>query len=336
MISQRLNPRASSSNALQFLGIHALCCETALRALYCKYRATIDTSSVSTATLISLGGKEYAFGMVIDLTTANGRDKLKAAVEDALAEAGYTQDGVAYTVDGNNLTIDTGFSQIAFDYLGVSANTFDKYECQIIGDSGGASGDGLCGGTVTFNEQAPRKFNFAIPASVGDAGEAIQLRDADDNAIASWVSDGLGVGTFQVGGAAYNAMNNENIVFTVDTGTDTLMISDSDVVLKDIYNLTDAVAIAAFTAAEPNYVVIDPVSFGRITNLLVNDGSADVFNAPLSYDSSCTFFSANACSKNGKVYLDTAGLGYTGAVTFTVTVDHSVCDTITETGTLSL
>ena len=331
MISKRKNPKASPDNALQFLNIHGICCDDNRRALYCKYKLTVDVTSVTTASLISLGGKEYNFGVVVDLTTSEGQKILREKIEQALADSGHTQDGLGISISGNDLTIDTPFSEIAFDYLQASGNAFDKYECKIVGDV--KFDDKLCAATATIQKANASTFNLTIPAAVGDNGDVVQLRDSGDVVLVSWVSDGQGTATFQEGGAGYIALSDANYSFSVSGST--LTIQGSDDTLKDLYNLTDTAAIATFAAVDPNYVVIHPVSGDKIVDVTVNDGSNDVYDRAVSTTSTTIVESANAFSQNGKIYLNADGLSYNGNVTFTVTINNETCDDVTESKLLN-
>mgnify|MGYP000421303865 FL=1 len=117
MILKKKNPQASPQNALQIREIDGLCCGDVAKAIVCRYAVEVDTSSVTTASKISLGGVEFAFGLSIDLTTEKGVMMLVQKIRQALAEAGYTQDGIDYTITGNTLRLEAYYSQITFDYL---------------------------------------------------------------------------------------------------------------------------------------------------------------------------------------------------------------------------
>ena len=223
MILKRKNPNANRDNVLQITTLDGLCCGDDVRAILCVYEATVDTSSVTTASLVSIGGTEYAFGMAISLTTEAGRKLLKAAIKDALHEAGYTTDGVEFSVTGDDLTITTGYSQVAFDYLQAAGNAFAKTTCKAVGP-------------------------VNVEACLADVSYA--------------VADG--------------------------------------------------------------FFVIEPVAANAITNVVVNDATADRYDAALVYDSGTP--AGNASSVNGKIYLSIAGFTYTGAEVFTVTISSQGCE----------
>lgn len=81
------------------------------------------------------------------------------------------------------------------------------------------------------------------------------------------------------------------------------------------------------------YVVIVPTSSERMTNVLINDGSADRYDAlPVAAAGS---ISGNVDSQNGAVYLSISGLSYTGTKTFTITVSQEGCDDVVLTRSIA-
>ena len=79
-------------------------------------------------------------------------------------------------------------------------------------------------------------------------------------------------------------------------------------------------------AEEGGFFDITPVSLEQITNVKINDGTADQFDGvpnPIAGTPA-----GNVSSFNAKIYLSVAGLGYTGTVSFTVTITSKACEDI--------
>ena len=134
MILKRKNPNAHRENALQFTESDGICCEDGSNAVVCRYKATIDTGTVTSLSKISIGGTEYNFATAVATGTAEGARKIKESIEGVLYQLGYTSHGIGVTLLGTDLIVETSLSLVAFDYLEVAGNAFDKLACRSIGD----------------------------------------------------------------------------------------------------------------------------------------------------------------------------------------------------------
>lgn len=236
MILKKKNPNSNTENALQILAVDGFCCDDPIKTIVCKYNLVIDITSVTSASLISLGGTEYPFHSgAVPTNTEAGRTALVAEIKAVLTSIGYTNDGIELALNGNNLTIAVWYSQISFDYLEAAGNAFTKAECKVHGDI--LSGTDCC---TTF----------------------VYEQDADD-------------------------------------------------------------------------LIISPVSCMPITNVLVNDGTNDIYNDSLGTITEKQGLNANITSINNQITIDTAGQSYSGAVTFTVTISSQGCDNDADSFTIT-
>jgi hypothetical protein len=231
MIQKRKSSLASRTNALQIVELDGLCCDDNVRAILCTYSATIDVTSVTSVDNISIGGTVVNFASAAATGTEAGRALLVEHIKTALHSLGYTTDGIELSLDGDNLTITTAYSQVAFDFIQAGGNAFTKVDCKAVG---------------------PLNVSACI----------------------------------------------------------------TDVTYKE-------------STAEAGYFEIKPVAANKITNVVVNDGSGDVFDGPLVFTDEAV--AGNAVSSDGIVYLSISGLSLTGATTFTVTITAQGCDDAEET-----
>lgn len=321
---KKLNPNMNSqNNLLTFTELHAICCGDGKRTPVFKYQTTIDTTSVSTLSNISLGGTEYGFGSAYDTTTEAGRKLIKAAITNAVDKAGYYAIEPEFIVDGNNLTIRTWWYSLVFDYVETNANAFAKIDGMVAGDLTLAS---RCTGDTVGYLENPTVFTLATLTNAGTTGQVIAIRDEDDNVIVSWVSDGQGANSFYAGGSAWTALSNApNLDYSFDQDNGTIKITYADAVLKDLYNTTATSVIAPLVATTPKYFVFKPVVSSKgITKVTINDGTTNKWAQAPSFNDS-TFVSGDTNSSNGLIRINYGVAGYTGTITFTVTVETNDC-----------
>lgn len=136
MIEKLKVPGSNPKNMFQIKESDGFCCGDTMVKVFGKYKAEINTANLQTAKLISIGGAEYKFGMSYDLTSEEGIQMVVEAIKKALWKAGYSDDGIEYSVAGNTLTFTTHWSEISFDYLETAANSFSKFEHTVRGRMG--------------------------------------------------------------------------------------------------------------------------------------------------------------------------------------------------------
>lgn len=333
MILKKANKKSKSKNAMmQPLEIDGLCCGDKKCALLRKYAAVIDLASKTTAQSITLGGVNYPFGCVIDLTSPKGLDQLKSAIEDALTEAGYGTDGVTFKKDGDTLTITTHWSQVSFDDLNADAAcVFNVVDAMAYGDllnCDCCDADAVC--TVVpptcYAADAVASADAATVAVVGESGKIL----------ASWVSATEGdVAVFDAGGAAAVALTAAGLDWSFDG--EKLKICDPSCPLGTITQTVGddaATELGAFEMSGDVLVCFKVVACNAVSNVVINDGTNDVYSGPLSTPGECEVFE-NVTITDNVICLNATALSYTEEVTFTITISQEGCDDVVTTKTVN-
>lgn len=325
MILKLKNPKSNPNNMLQITEIDGLCCGDKNCALVKKYKATIDTSTVTSLSGISLGGIEYGFGTSIDTTSASGLAMLEEKINEQIAKAGYAADGVTYTLDGNTLVIQTYYSQISFDFVNSSptaSTAFEVTDAMTIGDMMNCS---CCDATAVPALVPPTCF-AATTVYAGD-GKVIQILADTGKVLAQWTDDATADGTiFNAGGVAAMALDASALNWTF--GADGLVICDSTCKVDKLYNLTDEADLATFAPSGSVYLCLKVIACQKIENVkIVCDGN-EVYNGSLSPDECANI--PNVTIQDCVICLDATALGLTGTKTFTITISTHDCDDVVE------
>lgn len=329
MILEKKVKGNSSTNVLNIMAIDGLCCGDSNCAITNKYAVSIDTSVLQTGTKISLGGTEYAFGIAANLTTKTGRDLFISHIGNAIEEAGYVNDGVTYTMDGNIMTIKTYWSQLVFDYVENSTYSFAKIDALPVGDLYNCK---CCEASIIGMLVPPTCFSAAPH---GADGSTIKVVSKTGKVLASWVSDGSSDDTlFNSSGAAAIALDSSGLEWSYSGGK--LVICQPNCELDKIVQTNaagDTTDIESFDYEGNFSVCFKVVACQAVKNVKINDGDTDVYDGPLATPGECDNYENVSVTKD-IVCLAATALGYTGQKDFTVTTEME-CGTVTETVTVN-
>lgn len=164
MILSRKSPGAYENNAFQAHNVSGFeTCDDLLIAT-ASYVLAVDTGTVTSASKISLGGTEYDFESAITLGTAAAAMKLKTAIRAVLFGLGYDNRSVTVTQDGTTLMVETGLSEIKFDYLEVAGNAFQAKVARTHGDF---KGEGDKSETLVGARISGTNLSVSVAATVG-------------------------------------------------------------------------------------------------------------------------------------------------------------------------
>ena len=330
MILPKLSPKSSGNSILRLTDNLGICCGDGKSCyLTCKYKVALDLSKTASISSVEIDGKNYPFDVVVNPSTSAGQKLLIEKLETALNQAGYDgKEGFYYELKDGVFHIESDYAAAKLGKLGDVA--FEKTACKMYGD---CEGSDCCDVALVFNVVNPSKYSFTIDDTVGASGDVIKVLDAEGADVVCWVSDGLGINSFMEGGAAYEAMTNAGIEFSVDDDLGKVYILNSDVALASLYNYTQDAEIAPIAADEPTYLVICPTACKPITNVSVSLSlkGQDVFSGTLN-GAGCQFFSPTSFAKDGCIYIMVDDVAE-GTV-YDVTVETEGCPPYTESYTI--
>lgn len=159
MILKRKNPNANPNNALQIVAANGICCGDETPVIVCDYALTFSSSVLTTVNQIQLGGVTYPFSQSVATGTVAGRAALKTEIRNALAAAGYTQDGVTVTANGVNVTVTLNNSQLVIGWLQSASYPFVKSGCVPYGSFKGGNCEIVATGRI---QVTPDDFIISI------------------------------------------------------------------------------------------------------------------------------------------------------------------------------
>lgn len=328
MILRKKKKNGGKNAMLQPMEIDGLCCGDNKCALLRKYAVVIDLTTKTTAQSIVIDGTVYAFGCVIDLTSEKGLNQLEASIEDSLSEAGYTVDGLTYSKDGDLLTITTYWSQAVFGNINEDDTcAFNVVDAMVHGDTLNCD---CCDAEAVCTIVPPTCYAADALATVD--GALICVKSEGGKVLASWISETEGDATvFDAGGTATTALTEAGLNWTFEN--DKLVICDPACVLATVTQKVgdaEATELGVFEIHGDILVCFKIVSCKTASNVVINDGTDEVFNGPINGLDDCTVVEGVTITGN-VVCLNATTLGYTADVTFTITISQEGCDDVVVT-----